>query len=78
MLNHELFARRKAFSELEVGYEPKVTFFIAQKRHKTIFIVENTNDGIDKTKNIPAGTVVDTKITTLPEMFPWYHIMESR
>ena len=67
MLNHELFAIRKACSELEVGYEPKVTFIIAQKRHKTRFFVENPNEGIGKTNNIPAGTVVDTKITTLSE-----------
>ena len=67
VLNHELFAIRKACSELEVGYEPKVTFIIAQKRHKTRFFVENPNEGIGKTNNIPAGTVVDTKITTLSE-----------
>ena len=68
VLSHELFAIRKACIELEVGYEPKVTFIIAQKRHKTIFFVENPNEGIGKTNNISAGTVVDTKITTLSEI----------
>ena len=50
------------------GCEPKVTFIIAQKRHKTRLFVENPNDGIGKTKNIPPGTVVDTEITTLSEI----------
>ena len=67
VLNHELSAIRRACTTLELGYEPKVTFIIAQKRHKTRFFVENENDGVGKTKNVPAGTVVDTEITTLSE-----------
>ena len=68
VLNHELSAIRRACMQLEPGYKPKVTFIIAQKRHKTRFFVENPNDGIGKTKNVPAGTVVDTEITTLSEI----------
>ena len=68
VLNHELSAIRRACATLEHGYEPKVTFIIAQKRHKTRFFVENPNDGIGKTKNIPPGTVVDREITTLSEI----------
>ena len=68
VLNHELSAIRRACTTLELGYEPKVTFIIAQKRHKTRFFVENENDGVGKTKNVPAGTVVDTEITTLSEI----------
>ena len=30
--------------------------------------MENENDGVGKTKNVPAGTVVDTEITTLSEI----------
>ena len=68
ILNHELSAIRRACAKLKGGYEPKVTFIIAQKRHKTRLFVENPNDGIGKTKNIPPGTVVDTEITTLSEI----------
>ena len=68
VLNHELTAIRRACMAIEPGYEPKVTFIIAQKRHKTRFFVENPNDGIGKSKNVPAGTVVDTEITTLSEI----------
>ena len=68
VLSLELSAIRRACTSLEKGYEPKVTFIIAQKRHRTRFFVENPNDGIGKTKNLPAGTVVDTKITTLSEI----------
>ena len=68
VLNHELSAIRRACSKLESGYEPKVTFIIAQKRHKTRLFVENPNNGIGKTKNIPPGTVVDKDITSLSEI----------
>ena len=68
VLNHELSAIRRACSKLESGYEPKVTFIIARKRHKTRLFVENPNDGIGKTKNIPPGTVVDKDITSLSEI----------
>ena len=68
VLNHELSAIRRACMQLEPGYQPKVTFIIAQKRHKTRFFVENPHEGVGKTKNVPAGTVVDTEITTLSEI----------
>ena len=68
VLNHELSAIRRACVQLEPGYQPKVTFIIAQKRHKTRFFVENPHEGVGKTKNVPAGTVVDTEITTLSEI----------
>ena len=61
-------AIRKACYELEVGYEPKVLFIITRKRHKTRFFVDNPNDGVGKTKNVPAGVVVDTEITALSEI----------
>ena len=50
------------------GCEPKVAFIIAQKRHKTRLFVENPDDGIGKTKNIPPGTVIDTETTTLSDI----------
>ena len=68
VLNHELSSIRRACTSLERNYELKITFIIAQKRHNTRFFVENPNDGAGRTRNIPAGTVVDTKITTLSEI----------
>ena len=68
VLNHELSAIRRACVQLGPGYEPKITFVIAQKRHKTRFFVENQRDGVGETKNVPAGTVVDAEITTLSEI----------
>ena len=67
VLKHELRAIRRAYAKFKVGREPKVTFIIAQKRHKTRFFEEYLNDGIGE-NNIQAGTVVDTKITTLSEI----------
>ena len=61
-------AIRRAYAKFKVGGEPKVTFIIAQKRHKTRLFVENPNHGIGKTQNVPAGTVVDSEITTLSEV----------
>ena len=49
------------------GFKPKVTFIIAQRRHKTRLFVDNPSDGTGKTRNIPPGTVVDKDITSLSE-----------
>ena len=68
ILNHELSAIRRACAKLKGVCDPKITFIIAQKRHKTRLFVENPNDGIGKSKNIPPGTVVDTEITALSEI----------
>ena len=68
VLKHELRAIRRAYAKFKVGGEPKVTFIIAQKRHNTRLFVENPNNGIGKTQNVPAGTVVDSEITTLSEV----------
>ena len=68
VLKNELPAIRRACAKLKGACEPKVTFVIAQKRHKTRLFVENLHDGIGKTKNIPPGTVVDKDITSLSEI----------
>ena len=68
VLKHEVSAIWRACAKLEPGYEPKVTFIIVQKRHKTRLFVENPNDGVGKTQDVPAGTVDDTKIITLSEV----------
>ena len=71
VLKHELSAIRRACAKIEKinhGYKPKVTFIIAQKRHKTRLFVQNSRDCIGKNPNVPSGAVVDTEITTLSEI----------
>ncbi|XP_044756001.1 protein argonaute-2-like isoform X9 [Coccinella septempunctata] len=61
----ELSAIRRACSKIEDGYEPKITFIVVQKRHHTRFFPTNRNDSEDRNLNVPAGTCVDTVITSL-------------
>ncbi|CAG8498958.1 572_t:CDS:10 [Ambispora gerdemannii] len=63
ILHHEITHMRKAFGQLyPTGKSPKLTFIIAQKRHRTRFMPENKKYG-DKAGNPVAGTVVDREIT---------------
>lgn len=59
----ELAALRDACRELELGYEPGITFLTVQKRHHTRFMPRNRSDGRGKSGNVPPGTVVDTDVT---------------
>ena len=68
VLEHELTAIRRACAKIEDGYEPEVTFIIAQKRHNTRLFLENSRDCVGKNQNIAPGAVIDTKITTLSEI----------
>ena len=63
VLNHELVSIRKACERLQRGYQPKITFMIAQKRHNTRFFTVDRRDAFGRAGNIPPGTVVDTNIT---------------
>ena len=63
VLNHELVSIRKACERLQRGYQPKITFMVAQKRHNTSLFPRDRKDAFGKAGNIPPGTVVDTKIT---------------
>jgi len=51
-------------------YQPLITFIISQKRHHTRLFVQNPRDG-DRSGNVPAGTVVDTGITSTQD-FDFY------
>ncbi|XP_049838936.1 protein argonaute-2-like [Schistocerca gregaria] len=44
-------------------YEPAITFLVVQKRHHTRFFPKRPEDSDGKNNNVPAGTIVDTKIT---------------
>ena len=53
ILNHELSAIRRACARLKGGFEPKVTFIIAQKRHKTKIICRESKRWYWKNKKYP-------------------------
>ncbi|WWC59473.1 uncharacterized protein I303_102029 [Kwoniella dejecticola CBS 10117] len=44
-------------------YMPKITFVICAKRHAMRFFATSEAD-VDRTKNLPAGTIVDTTVTS--------------
>ncbi|CAN6471916.1 unnamed protein product [Victoria cruziana] len=64
VLNTEVDAIIQACDFLDSGYRPKITLIVAQKNHHTKLFL----DGPD---NVPAGTVVDTKICH-PRNFDFY------
>ncbi|KAJ0230980.1 Protein argonaute 3 [Hirschfeldia incana] len=55
VLNVELLDVKLTFEKN--GYNPKITVIVAQKRHQTRFFPDDGSD-----KNVPSGTVVDTKV----------------
>ncbi|KAK9690039.1 hypothetical protein RND81_09G100200 [Saponaria officinalis] len=71
VLLREMCAIREACQSLEEeDYLPPVTFIVVQKRHHTRFFPEDPNLA-DRSQNILAGTVVDTKICH-PSQFDFY------
>ncbi|KAG8228778.1 Argonaute-2 [Ladona fulva] len=67
VLNEELMAMRRACISLQSDYKPKITFLVVQKRHHTRFFPSpDIADG--RNGNVPAGTIVDTKITHPTEL----------
>ncbi|XP_028395375.1 protein argonaute-2-like [Dendronephthya gigantea] len=71
VLIHELQAFQQACRELHRDYKPQITFIVVQKRHHARFFAEDTRDQRGKSKNVPAGTVVDTQVCH-PYEFDWY------
>ena len=71
VLVRELRAIQLACYELHESFKPAITFIVVQKRHHTRFFAENPRDQCGKSKNIPAGTVVDTDVCH-PYEFDWY------
>ena len=63
VLNKELSAIRSACAKLEEGYEPAITFIVAQKRHKTRLFPAVPNTGTGRNQNVKPGTAVDHTIT---------------
>eukprot|EP00794_Sanderia_malayensis_P018557 gene18557-20424_t len=71
VLEHELVAIRKACHDLDKDYQPGITFITVQKRHHVRLFADNIKDQVGKSKNIPAGTVVDQAICH-PTEFDFY------
>ncbi|CAG5085393.1 Oidioi.mRNA.OKI2018_I69.PAR.g10882.t1.cds [Oikopleura dioica] len=67
----EVKAIQNACRELEDDYCPKITYIVASKMHNTRFGSMNPDLQIGKGKNLPAGTVVDTEITS-SDKFDFY------
>eukprot|EP00128_Syssomonas_multiformis_P006493 Colp12_sorted_trinity150504_noHs@6128 len=75
MQSYEVAELKKACSELEARYNPKVTYMIVQKRNNTRFFPTNQRDA-DRSGNLSAGTVVDTGIVS-PSDFDFYMISHA-
>ncbi|KAI9636400.1 eukaryotic translation initiation factor 2C 2 [Dioszegia hungarica] len=58
----EFNAMLQAARDIDPKYRPKITFVVCAKRHNMRFFGLNQGD-LDRTGNLPAGTVVDTTIT---------------
>lgn len=67
---NEIAAIQGACTELEQGYEPKITFIVCQKRHHTRLFPTNPRDA-GKGHNVPPGTIVEKDITH-PTEFDFY------
>ncbi|KAJ3183568.1 hypothetical protein HDU85_001997 [Gaertneriomyces sp. JEL0708] len=70
VVREEVAALRRACRQLEVGYQPTITFVIVQKRHHARFF-PLTKEDADKSGNVLPGTVVETGITH-PTEFDFY------
>uniref|UniRef100_A0A915K8F7 Piwi domain-containing protein n=1 Tax=Romanomermis culicivorax TaxID=13658 RepID=A0A915K8F7_ROMCU len=71
VLKEEVNKIRAACQEMSVGFKPKITFIVVQKRHHTRFFCMDQRDMCGKARNIPPGTVVDSEITN-PESYDFF------
>jgi eukaryotic translation initiation factor 2C len=62
VMDFEIRRIKMSFQSLRVGYNPKLTFIVVQKRHHSRFLPDDHNDGVGRGKNIPPGTVVDNVV----------------
>lgn len=63
VMHYELQAIRNACKRLNPNYQPKISFFVVQKRHHIRLFPADPRNSDDKNKNVQAGTIVDTEIT---------------
>ncbi|EDO38583.1 predicted protein, partial [Nematostella vectensis] len=62
VLLEEVRAVQQACAMLEKDYQPLITFVVVQKRHHARLFAEEGRDARGKSRNVPAGTTVDTVI----------------
>ncbi|XP_051175773.1 protein argonaute-2-like isoform X2 [Leptopilina boulardi] len=63
VMYYELKAIRNACKRLSADYEPKISFFVVQKRHHIRLFPTDKCNSDDRNFNVQAGTIVDTDIT---------------
>ena len=71
VMDFEIRKIKLSFGSLAVGYNPKLTFIVVQKRHHTRFLPDDLQNGVGRGKNIPPGTVVDN-VVVHPTDFDFY------
>jgi len=76
VLKTELIAMRKAVVARNASHVPSFVFFTVQKRHHVRFMPKNANEGTERPKNVPPGTVVDSDITN-PNYFDFYLVSHA-
>ncbi|CDW59861.1 PAZ and DUF1785 and Piwi domain containing protei n [Trichuris trichiura] len=65
VLREGLCALRAACRSLDKGYRPGITYVVVQKRHHARFMCKDDSLAVGKGRNIPAGTVIDRRVTSL-------------
>lgn len=70
---YEVPAIKAAFAQLgkDNTYNPGLTVIVVNKMHHTRFFASNEKDRVGKSQNVPAGTCVDTNITS-KSLCDWY------
>jgi len=70
---YEIPAIKAAFAQLGKGatYNPGLTVIVVNKMHHTRYYATDPKDKIGKSQNVPAGTVLDTNVTS-KNMCDWY------
>ncbi|UMM11875.1 hypothetical protein L5515_000931 [Caenorhabditis briggsae] len=63
ILQAELRAIRDACTMIESGFQPGITFIALDVAHHTRLFATNERDQIGHSRNVPAGTLVETGIT---------------
>ncbi|KFD48363.1 hypothetical protein M513_10775 [Trichuris suis] len=64
VLREELRALRAACRSLDKAYRPGITYVVVQKRHHARFMCKDESMAVGKGRNIPAGTVIDRRVTS--------------
>ncbi|KHJ44332.1 piwi domain protein [Trichuris suis] len=64
VLREELRALRAACRSMDKAYRPGITYVVVQKRHHARFMCKDESMAVGKGRNIPAGTVIDRRVTS--------------